>query len=77
MVTHDYWQIPKELKDQCLSVLERKLSEQGMMLSEETLEFTAERYARRIMHDPDLTAAQLVDEDITRLKTIQETINNR
>ncbi len=48
-----------------------------MMLTEETLEFTAERYARRIMHDPDLTAAQLVDEDISRLKAIQETMNKR
>ncbi len=63
------------VKDHMVSSLRNRLSEHGMTLTEETLEFTAERYAAMIMEDPKLNASELIDKDIANVKELLDRIN--
>ena len=60
---------------QLTSFLRSKLSENGMIISEESLVFTAERYASKIMSNPNLDASSLIDEDIKKVKKLLKQIN--
>ena len=47
---------------ECLvSFLRERLAENGMMITEESLEFTAERYAAMIMSNPRIDLSILID----------------
>ena len=58
-----------------ISFLRGRLAENGMMITEESLEFTAERYASMIMSNPDLDESILIDRDISKVKELLERIN--
>ena len=62
-------------KEQMVSFLRSRLAENGMMITEESLEFTAERYAAKIMSNPELDASILIDEDIRKVKELLDRIN--
>jgi hypothetical protein len=62
------------VRDHMVSSLREKLSAQGIMLTEETLEFTAERYAAMIISNPELSASALIEEDITKVKELLDLI---
>ena len=62
-------------RDHMVSFLRDRLAENGMMITEESLEFTAERYAAKIMSNPELDASILIDEDIRKVKELLDRIN--
>ena len=63
------------VREHLISYLRDQLAENGMMITEESLEFTAERYAATIISNPELNASDLIDEDITKVKELLERIN--
>ena len=62
-------------REHLISFLRGRLAENGMMITEESLEFTAERYAAKIMSNPELDASILIDEDIRKVKELLDRIN--
>ena len=63
------------VREHLISFLRNRLAENGMMITEESLEFTAERYAATIISNPELNASDLIDEDITKVKELLDRIN--
>lgn|GEM_PF-3559523 len=63
------------VREHLISYLRDRLAENGMMITEESLEFTAERYAATIISNPELNASDLIDEDITKVKELLDRIN--
>lgn len=63
------------VREHLISYLRDRLAENGMMITEESLEFTAERYAATIISNPELNASDLIDEDITKIKELLDRIN--
>lgn len=63
------------VREHLVSYLRDRLAENGMMITEESLEFTAERYAATIISNPELNASDLIDEDITKVKELLDRIN--
>ena len=55
------------VKEHLIAVLRSRLEEKGLMLTEETLTFTAERYAFMIMSNPKLNASRLLEKDVDRI----------
>ena len=55
------------VKEHLIESLRQKLDEHGLILMEETLAFTAERYAFMIMSNPKLNASQLLEKDVDRI----------
>ena len=64
------------VREHLVSYLRDRLSENGMMITEESLEFTAERYAAMIMSNPELDAGKLIEEDIDNVKAILAKVNS-
>jgi len=62
-------------REHLISFLRGRLAENGMMITEESLEFTAERYAAAIMSNPSLNESILIDRDISKVKELLERIN--
>ena len=62
-------------KEHLVSFLRGRLAENGMMITEESLKFTAERYAAMIMSNPNLDASMLIDMDISNVKELLGRIN--
>ena len=58
------------VKEHLVSFLRKRLAEHEMFISDESLEYTAERYARKIMMNPRLSVAELIDNDIEELEGI-------
>ena len=58
------------VKNHLIEYIRQRLAEHDLFISEESLEFTAERYAWLIMDDPTLSVSKLLDEDISRLKGV-------
>lgn len=65
------------VKSNLIDFIRQRLAEHKMLISEESLEFTAERYAHMIAADPDLCVSKLLDEDIVRLIQILHEIKKR
>lgn len=65
------------VKTNLIQFVRQRLSEHGMAITEESLEFTAERYAKKIMDNPELTVSMLVDDDIAELERILEEVHSR
>ena len=63
------------VREQLISYLRDRLAENGMMITEESLEFTAERYAAMIISNPKLDAAMLIDADIAKVRGLLNLIN--
>ena len=63
------------VREHLISCLRNRLAENRLMITEESLEFTAERYAAIIRSNPELNASILIDEDITKVKELLERIN--
>ena len=57
-------------REHMVSFLRGRLAENGMMITEESLKFTAERYAATIMSNPDLDESILIDRDISKVKEL-------
>ena len=66
-----------DMKTNLIEFVRQRLSEHGMAITEESLEFTAERYAKKNMDNPELTVSKLVNDDITELEKILEEIHSR
>ena len=62
-------------REHLISFLRGRLAENGMMITEESLEFTAERYAAMIMSNPEMDASILIDKDIAEVKELLDRIN--
>ena len=58
------------VKNHLVSTIRQRLAEQDLFISEESLEFTAERYAWMVMDDPELSISELLDHDIVIIKKI-------
>lgn len=65
------------VKTNLIEFIRQRLSEHGMAISQESLEYTAERYAGKIMENPKLSASKLIDDDIAELERILKVINLR
>ena len=63
------------VREHLISYLRDRLEAHGMMISEESLAFTAERYASKIMMNPRLNAYKLIEDDIARLTEILKQVN--
>ena len=63
------------VKEHLISYLRDRLKEHGMMISEESLAFTAERYALKIMKNPRLNAYKLIEDDVAKLTEILRQVN--
>ncbi|MBP0970297.1 MAG: hypothetical protein J5744_09145 [Oscillospiraceae bacterium] len=66
----------RPVREHLVSYLRDRLSENGMMITEESLEFTAERYAAMIISNPELDAGKLIEEDIGNVKDILERVRS-
>ena len=66
----------RPVREHLVSYLRDRLSENGMMITEESLEFTAERYAAMIISNPELDARKLIEEDIGNVKDILERVRS-
>ena len=66
----------RPVREHLVSYLRDRLSENGMMITEESLEFTAERYAAMIISNPELDARMLIEEDIGNVKDILERVRS-
>ena len=64
------------VKNNLIDYIRQRLAEHEMFISGESLEYTAERYAKKIMDNPGLTISKLVDDDITELERILEEIHS-
>lgn len=64
-------------REHLISFLRGRLAENGMMITEESLEFTAERYAATIISNPELDVSILIDKDIAEVKKLLERINTK
>ena len=64
------------VREHLISYLRNRLAENGMMITQESLEFTAERYAAMIISNPELDARILIEEDIDNLKAILAKVNS-
>ena len=64
------------VREHLVSYLRDRLSENGMMITQESLEFTAERYAAMIISNPELDARILIEEDIDNVKAILAKVNS-
>ena len=64
------------VREHLVSYLRDRLSENGMMITEESLEFTAERYAAMIISNPELDAGKLIEEDIDNVNAILAKVNS-
>ena len=58
------------VKNHLIELIRQRLAEHDLFISDESLEFTAERYAWQIMEDPKTSVAELLDSEIVRLKRI-------
>ena len=65
------------VKNNLVAFIRHRLAEHGMFISDNSLEYTAERYAHMIAADPDLCVSKLLDEDIVRLIQILHEIKKR
>lgn len=65
------------VKNHLMELIRQRLAEHDLFISDETLEFTAERYAWLIMDDPKLSVSKLLDFDIARLKGILKEADSR
>lgn len=63
-------------REHLISCLRNRLAENRMMITEESLEFTAKRYAAMIMSNPELDARKLIEEDIDNVKAILAKVNS-
>lgn len=66
----------RPVREHLVSYLRDRLSENGMMITQESLEFTAERYAAMIISNPELDAGKLIEEDIGNVKDILERVRS-
>ena len=64
------------VRENLISFLRNRLAENGMMITEESLEYTAERYAAMIISNPELDAGKLIEEDIGNVKAILAKVNS-
>ena len=64
------------VREHLISFLRNRLAENGMMITEESLEYTAERYAAMIISNPELDAGKLIEEDIGNVKAILAKVNS-
>lgn len=65
------------VKSNLIDFIRQRLAEHKMFISEESLEYTAERYALSIMENPKLTVSKLLDEDILELERLLDEIHSR
>ena len=65
------------VKSNLIDFIRQRLAEHKMLISEESLKFTAERYALRIIESPELTVSKLLDEDIHELERLLDEIHSR
>lgn len=65
------------VKKDLVAFIRQRLAEHGMFISDDSLEYTAERYAHMIAADPNLCVSKLLDEDIVRLIQILHEIRKR
>ena len=64
------------VKDHLISFIRQRLSEHDMLLTDDTLEYTAERYAWLALENPKLSVSELLDYDIAKLKRILQEVGN-
>ena len=64
------------VKNHLIEYIRQRLAEHDLFVSDENLEFTAERYAWLIMDDPKLSVSKLLDYDIAKLKGILREVND-
>ena len=65
------------VKNHLIKLIRQRLAEHDLFVSDENLEFTAERYAWLIMDDPKLSVSKLLDYDIAKLKGILREVNDK
>ena len=65
------------VKINLIEFISQRLSEHGMAISAESLEYTAERYAGKIIENPKLSVLKLIDDDIAELERILKEITLR
>ena len=65
------------VKNHLIEYIRQRLAEHDLFVSDENLEFTAERYAWLIMDDPKLSVSKLLDYDIAKLKGILREVNDK
>ena len=58
-----------------IGLIRQRLAENGLSISDESLEYTAERYAWMIMDRPSLSVSKLLDRDIARLRGILKEVD--
>ena len=63
------------VKNHLVELIRLRLAEHDLFISDETLEFTAERYAWQIMDNPTLSVSKLLDHDIAKLQGILKEVN--
>lgn len=64
------------VREHLISYLRDRLSENGMTITQESLEFTAERYAAMIISNPELDERKLIEGDIADIKDILERVKS-
>ena len=63
------------VKNHLVELIRQRLAEHDLFISDETLEYTAERYAWQIMDNPTLSVSKLLDRDISKLQGILKEVN--
>ena len=63
------------VKNHLVELIRKRLAEHDLFISDETLEYTAERYAWQIMDNPTLSVSKLLDRDISKLQGILKEVN--
>ena len=63
------------VKNHLVELIRQRLAEHDLFISDETLEYTAERYAWLIMDNPTLSVSKLLDRDISKLQGILKEVN--
>ncbi|MBO4393605.1 MAG: hypothetical protein J5800_04605 [Spirochaetales bacterium] len=63
------------VKKHLIELIRQRLAEHDLFISDETLEYTAERYAWLIMDNPTLSVSKLLDQDILKLQGILKEVN--
>ena len=63
------------VKKHLIELIRQRLAEHDLFISNETLEYTAERYAWLIMDNPTLSVSKLLDHDISKLQGILKEVN--
>lgn len=64
------------LIDYCRIVVKSALNRERLFLVQETLQFTAERYAQKLRGMVETEAKSLIDKDIVNIKAVLEKINS-